>query len=787
MNKYFFKIVYRAFLRNKLNSFINIFGLAIGLTSFILISLYVNFELNWDTYHKNHERTFLLNQVRTYSGQKRFFNRTPVGLAFGLKEQIPEIENAACIKEIWAEILSSSKDKTFVEEYGFYADSSIFKILSYEFIYGDPNSALSNSNSIVLTESLANKHFDTSDVLGKIIKMDNRTYSVSAVIKDLPFNTHFPTSYFVSLSIYGEKAGVDIYSDWEKTYARTFIQVKDPKEKSIVSEKAAKIINGNISESEKHCSVLLQPISEVHLDKSQSGYFYMMVIYGVLGFLILILAAINFLNLSTALSSIRTKEIGVKKVLGCKRFILTRQFLAESLLNSMIALILAFGIAEFLLPLFRIMTERILVINYISDWRFILYIVGSTAAIGLFAGLYPSLYLSRLNPLKVLKSGIANSKKSKRFSGKKVLITFQLVISMAFVIGTTGFFATINYITNMDVVFEREGVLFAEIDESKNLSINSIEALRGEFLQIDDIENVAISLHVPFYGYSMFFIDFEGAGENQKIHTAYNRVGDQFLETYKIPIIKGRNISNNLVSDSSACVVSETFIKKVGWDEPIGKKIKENKYTIVGVFKDFHMETPLDPINPNMLVLHNGNLDNQKKISFKLKPGYSKRTVEFINEKLHELFPDNHFKIKFIEDIMYNENNRMLFKVAQTMMYFTCIAILIALVGLFSLLSFSLKRKVKEIGIRKIMGASVKNIYFYLSKEFIVLLIISNIIAVPLGIKLLGAIPFAYTPEFSIIPIIIIVITSFIVTLGTISYWVLKTARANPVDSLRYE
>ena len=200
MIKYFFKIVYRAFLRNKLNSFINIFGLAIGLSSFILISLYVNYELNWDTYHKNHERTFLLNQVRTYSGQKRFFNQTPVGLAFGLKDQIPEIENAACIKET-GEILSSSKDKTFYEQYGFYADSSIFKILSYEFIYGDANSALSNSNSIVLTESLANKHFGTSDVLGKIIKTDKRTYTVSAVIKDLPFNSHFTTSYFVSLNI----------------------------------------------------------------------------------------------------------------------------------------------------------------------------------------------------------------------------------------------------------------------------------------------------------------------------------------------------------------------------------------------------------------------------------------------------------------------------------------------------------------------------------------------------------------------------------------------------------
>jgi len=199
------------------------------------------------------------------------------------------------------------------------------------------------------------------------------------------------------------------------------------------------------------------------------------------------------------------------------------------------------------------------------------------------------------------------------------------------------------------------------------------------------------------------------------------------------------------------------------------------------------METPLDPINPNMLVLHNGNLDNYKKISFKLKPGYSKRTVEFVNEKLHELFPDNHFEIKFIEDIMYNENNRMLFKVAQTMMYFTCLAILIALVGLFSLLSFSLKRKVKEIGIRKIMGASVKNIYFYLSKEFIILLIISNIIAVPLGLQLLGAIPFTYTPEFNIVPILIVVLSSFVVTLLSISYWVLKTARANPVDSLRYE
>lgn len=789
MFKYFFKITYRTFLRNKLNSLINIFGLAIGISSFILISLYVNYELNWDTYHDDHERVYLVHLVKTLSGKEYISEQTPGAVAFELRNKIPEVEKTVCIGRIGEEILSSTKDKTFPEDRGYYADNSTFELFKIEFIAGNKINALTKSNSIVLNKSLALKHFGSTDVVGKLINTGSKSYIISAVFDDMPINSKFWASYFVPLSNYNDTEVFDIQSDWESARWSSFIKLSDQNKKELVSRKCAQIINKHFAKNEQ-CSVYLGPLSKLHLffeGVKKTGVYYIIIIYSFLGFLILILSGINFLNLSTGLNTIRAREIGIKKVFGSSRFRIARQFLSESILNSLVALVLAFGIAEFLLPFYRIITDRILKINYIVEWKFVLFIVLIVIMLGLLAGLYPSIYLSKFNPIKALKNGTITSKKLKRFSLKKILILFQFIISIAFIIGTIGFLANAKYIITKDLGFEKERVFSITINNNNSLQISNIESLRNELKENSNIENVSISSGVPYSGYSSQFINWESALEDDGIKSIVNTAGDQFLPLYKIPIIKGRNFTDKFDADSLSCIINEELVRQIGWDDPIGKKVMDNKYTIIGVIKDFHQDNPTNRILPYVLLRHSGNLEGFKIFSIKLGSGYSKETTEFIKEKLNLFFPESYIEIKSVAGDLERGLNKLLRNIAKTMMFFTIIAILIAIVGLISIVSFSIKQKVKEIGIRKALGASVVRIYWFLSKEYFVLLIVANIIAVPFGLFLLEAIPFRYKPDFNVYPIFVIILCSFIVTFLSISYWVLKIARTNPVDSLRYE
>jgi putative ABC transport system permease protein len=762
--------------------------LAIGISSFILISLYVSYELNWDTYHKDSERIYLVHLVKTLSGKEYISEQTPGAIAFELRDKIPELEKTVCMGAIGGDILSSTKDKSFLEYNGYYADNSIFELFKIEFIAGNKTNALTKSNSIVLNKSLALKHFGSTDVVGKLINTESKSYIISAVFDDMPDNSKFWTSYFVPISNYNDTEVFDIQSDWESARWRSFIKLSDQNQKELVSRKSAQIINKHFAENEQ-CSVYLAPLSKLHLfyeGVGKTGVYYIIMIYSFLGFLILILSGINFLNLSTGLNSIRAREIGIKKVFGSSRFRIARQFLGESILNSLVALILAFGISEFLLPFYRIITDRILKINYLVDWKFVLFIVLIVIMLGLLAGLYPSIYLSKFNPIKALKNGTISSKKLKRFSLKKILILFQFIISIAFIIGTTGFLANAKYIISKDLGFEKERVFSVNINNN-SLQISNIESLRNELKENSNIENVSISSGVPYSGYSTQFINWESALEDDGIKSIVNTAGDQFLPLYKIPIIKGRNFMDKFDADSLSCIINEELVRQIGWDDPIGKKVMDNKYTIIGVIKDFHQLNPINRIDPYVLLRHSGNLEGTKIFSIKLGSDYSKETTEFIKEKLNIFFPESYIEIQSVGGDQERGLNKLLMNISKTMMFFTVIAILIAFVGLISIVSFSIKQKIKEIGIRKALGASVARIYWFLSKEYFILLIVANIIAVPLGLFLLEAIPFRYKPDFNVYPVFVIIVCSFIVTFLSISYWVLKTARANPVDSLRCE
>ena len=784
MFSFFIKIAYRTFLRNKLNSVINILGFAIGLSSFILISLFVNYEFNWDTHNINHERIYLLNQVKNYSRQEQYLNQTPGALAKALLEQIPEVENALFFREVWGEVLSSSKDKTINEPLGIYADNSVFEMFTFNFIKGDPSTALSNPNSIVLSESLAKKHFGNTDIIGKVINTDNSTYNVSAVIEDMPLNSKFRANYFISLKVFNQNNNIDVYTDWERNNVRTFLQLKNSEDRTLVSQKAAEIINTNQTD-EVQSSVFLERLSKLHLERGTKGEFYIMSIYAILGFLILIISCINFLNLSTVQFSTRMVEIGVKKVFGSSRYTLIKQFLSESIINSLIALVFAFGMAEFALPNFNIIIERSLVIDYFGNWEFVVFIVITTLASGFISGLYPSFYLSKYNPINALKRGKVNKTIGKRISIKKILLALQFIFSIICIVATVYIFKLAQYSKQIPEGYEKERLLIAPIRSSNNSVFKNITSIRNELKKENFVENVSISWTVPYRGHTIRYINWEGAQSDEKIRTMFNTIDNQFLPTYRIPIIKGRNFTD-IAADSLACLVNEKFAKQAGWDNPIGKRIYDNKYTIVGVVKDFHNDHPINPIFPFALFMHDGSFENYKTISIKLNPGYTDNSVSNIKNKLYEFFPDNYFEIQYLEH-MGDDVNSIFINVKKNMMYFTAISIFIALISLFAMVSFTIKEKVKEIGIRKILGASIATIYLYLSKEIIILLFIANIIAIPIGYLLIGAIPLGFNLNFDSVNMILVILSSFIVTLLSISYWILKIAHANPVDSLRYE
>ncbi len=798
MFKNYLTITFRKMFRQKGYTFINISGLALGLACSLLIIAYITTELSYDKYHKNADRIFRLGtefNVGTMKGKFAVSN-LPIGPI--LKKDYPEVVNAARFRRFDYRTLVAYQNKTFFEENIFFSDNSVFEIFTYPFLKGDPKTALAAAYSIVVTEDVALKYFGTEDPIGKQLQLANgEKFSVTGVIKNIPDNSHFYFNMLCSFETFRRWNDAQM-ERWMGDFNNyTYILLKDNTDYTQLEQKFPPLIEANVGELLQAVGgtidFFLQPLTDIHLRSNTEGeisatsdivYIY---IFALIAFFILLIACINFMNLTTARSTNRAKEVGMRKVLGANRGRLISQFLGESLIYSFLALCIALLVVRLALPHFSSIAGINLDLDYTKTTWLIPGLLGITIFVGILAGSYPALFLSAFRPAEILGGNI---KTGKTGSGlRDILVIFQFTISIVLITGTLIILNQINYMKNKKPGFDKEHVVVLPVLD--NSIRESIESIKTELQKNPGILDIAFSSHIPSHGARHNAFVPEGyTNEESKLMAAIS-IDNNFLETLKIELVKGRNFSPGFATDPrQSVIINETAAQDFGWDNPIGKTIREldgqqTDKTVIGVVKDFHFKSLHQKIDP--LFIEN-NSSYFSTVSIRINPTDISGTIKNLEKKWRQIDPTGTFDYLFLNeefDSQYRGEERL----STLFLYFTLLAILIACLGLLGLASFNAEQKTKEIGIRKVVGASTTKIVLLLSKKFMTWIIIANIVAWPIAYLLMTEWlqNFAYQakPGFNIF--LLSGIFALIIAMLTVSYQSVKAALANPVNSLKYE
>jgi putative ABC transport system permease protein len=783
MFKNYLKILLRTMKKYKGYSFINIGGLAVGLACFILISLWINYEISYDRFHENSDDLYqVINELLLPNGDFRFFTNTPGALANALKTERPEIRNVSRSVDR-TEVLLGTEDKRFLERVRF-VDPAFLEMFSVEFIKGNPKTALSQPNSIILTENIAERHFTEQDALGQeILVGPNRSFLVTGVLKEIPDNSFLGSLCLLPITVLRDMGwGID---KWGGGNYHTYVHL----EEDIDME----FFNAQIRDFYKKYApnwvpskLSLRPITRIHLYELNGGgpivYVY---IFSGLTVFILLLAMVNFTNLSTARSVLRAKEIGVRKTVGAYRQQLTKQILMESILVTLLAGCLAVAIADFLLPVLNQLTGARIRFNFNGEMA--LFLTGIMILTGIISGIYPAFILSSIKPVRAIKGVIDPGKNSLLF--RKVLIAFQFSLSIFMIIAMFGVNKQLKYLKTKDLGYNQDNII--SIGLAREIS-SQYPIVRTELMRNPDILSMTRSSSRMDEEYTTTggdAVTWEGMSNNTVMpKTHLMRVDPEFFETFKIDMVEGRFFSNEFPSDrTESVVINETTLKTMDLKSPIGKRITvwNRNFRIIGVVKDFHFYSLHDEIQP-LIFIH--RYADYRNIFVRINSQNIPKTVNFIRNKIKEIVPGYISDIKFLDENLHNiyiTEQRMV----RATRYFTFLAIFISCIGLFGLASFTARQRTKEIAIRKVLGASLGNIAHQLSKEILICVIVANIVVCPVAYFVLqGWLQnYAYRTTPGIGIFILASVLALALAFLSMGWNVLKVSLANPVDSLRYE
>ena len=799
MLKNYLKITLRNINRNKAFSFINIAGLAIGMACCIVIVNYILFENSYDRFHKNADQIYRVNTILEFGGRGGKLASTNHPIGTYLKDNYAEVLDSTKFRRyMYGQTLVEFEENKFFENSIYYAQDSVFDVFTYPMIIGDSETALKTPHSIVLTESIAKKYFGEEYPIGKILKLNNREdFKVTGVIRDIPGNTHFPINMLLSFESF-YVSNPRLKGNWLGDFEiHTFILLKEDYAYKELESKLPAIVEKNLGNILKaiggRVEYSIQPLTDIHLHsdllnepagQSDIAYIYA---FSAIGLFILLIACINFMNLSTARSAKRAQEVGMRKVLGADKKKLVYQFLGETIILSSFAFIIATGLAELAFPMIISLTELELSIFFIDVPLFVVVSVGFVFIVGIIAGCYPAFFLAAFKPLRVLKGRVRTGQANFRF--RSILVVFQFAVSVFLIIGTFVVFNQISYMKNRNLGFDKEHIVYIQIlDDSIQYSTESI---KRELMKIPGVIRASATSHVPSQGamHNAFVPEGFSLEESQMM----GRIsGDfDFLETFGIELIDGRSFSPKFSTDiKESILINETAAKKIGWDDPIGKRISEIlekpiPRTVIGVVKDFHTNSLHQPLES---VLINYDPEDYSYVAVRLSPANIPRTMELLEKKWKELDPTGMFHYTFLDaslDALYRTEERL----GKIFTYFSILAIFIACLGLFGLASFTAEQKTKEIGIRKVLGAPVSGIVLLLSKEFTKWVIAANLLAWPIAYFVMNKWlqNFAFRISIGIGSFLLAASLAFLIALITVSYQSLKAALANPIESLRYE
>ncbi len=782
MIKHFIVTAFRNILRKRTLSFIQIFGLALGITAFLLIAKYVQYEKNWDKFNTYSDRIYRV-QLYKKTDALDVDTQTSPPVSTYISQNISDVEEAITIKEVWGEYLSPNPEATFYEPNGFFAPSEIFSIFSIDLIEGDLENVLDPPNAIVLSESMAKKYFPKSNnYVGKII-LDNQKKElvITGIMKDLPEYSHIRPDYLRSITEimkYDTNWGNDSYKNYVLLKPHISAQKIDAQIKYLYDEH---------TELNKYY-LFLHPLGKLHLEPDRSGDLSAVVFFNsLIGILILVLALVNFMNLSTAFSSTRSVEIGIRKTNGSSRKSIAFQFLFESMFLATIAFILAVGLSFICLPYFNHIVDREITLSLTNDFTILLFVFLIIILSSIISSAYPAILASRFNPIKVLKGKNLIQGKKGYVSGMKAMVYIQFVLSAILIATSLWSFKQVQYLQNKSLGFNKDQLLHTRMDA--NQSNWSYQTLREELLAKPGLNNVTISSNSPLHSNWGTGVFYENGPTDEYRHVNFNYACPDFIDTYQITLLDGRNFSKDFSADDNGCLINETAVMKFGWKDPIGKWIElhDKKLNVIGVVKDFHQGDVHNLIQPFVLMLHDGNMNQLNDYTFQINQNTRQASVDHIKSVFNEAFPNSLYQIFDFEDDADRTEIKIWSSARDTFGFFACIAILIAIVGIFGLIVFATQRKVKEIGIRKVQGATIFQVFRLFIKEYMVLLILANICIYPVFPTLVEYTPGAYKYHASILDILIVITITIMVVLVSSGYLAYKAASRNPVEALRYE
>jgi len=805
MFRNYFKTAFRNLRKDIGLSVINILGLAIGLATCLLITLFVTDELNYDKYNDKADRIFRIVSDIHLNGNSINGNHAPAPMGTTMVMEYPQIEKAVRIRHIGDMLVKIGKEK-FIEPNSVFADSTLFDVFTIPMVVGDARTALVEPYSIVISERIAKKYFNSTDVLGRtLVTDDTTTYQITGVIKDMPAQSHFHFNFIKAMT---EKR-LNFGQQWINPFSATYLLVKSGvTTKDIDKMLAATVIKytGPQLNKEMHTSLTeiakngdyfryyAMPLTRIHLYSNVKGEFesngsvQSVYIFTVIAVFILLIACSNFMNLSTARSADRSREIGVRKVLGSLRWNLIAQFLVESILTSFISLLLAIFISILALPYFNQLSGKDIDLNILGNKWTLLTLVLSSLFIGLFAGSYPAFYLSAFQPIHVSKGRLTTGIKGNWM--RNSLVIFQFVAAIVLIIGTLVIYSQLNYIWNKDLGFNREQVLI--ISNTNNLGTEA-KAFKEEVEKLSGIVGSTMTGYLPNRvdeGSIGYFKDATAKASETFLLGKW-RIDANYIPMLNMKIIRGRNFSPVLPTDSSGVLINETAARLLGYTDPINKLLyrghdKEDAFHILGLVKDFNTGTLRNKIEP--IVFHLA--EDRGAIAFRINSSNISALIAQIKERYESMgkSAEQPFIYSFMDDDfnkLYESDQRT----SKIFISFAVLAIFIASLGLFGLVAYTAEQRTKEIGIRKVLGATVRNIVGLLSKDYLKLVTIAAIIACPIGWwgmhKWLQ--DFAYRTTISWWVFALSGALAVIITIMTVCFQAIKAAMANPVKSLRTE
>ncbi|MBN1270779.1 MAG: ABC transporter permease [Candidatus Aminicenantes bacterium] len=785
------KIAFRKIKAKKGFSIINISGLAVGMAACILILLWVRYELSYDTFHKNSGQIYRIitedlsgNTVFTQAG-------SPAPLGRELVETVPEVLNAARVQSGWTNWRLHLEENYYLSERLAAVDPAFFEIFPFPFITGNPKTALQEKYSIVLTEELAKKIFGDEDPMGKTLLMTDTKLTVTGILKNIQQNSHLQFNYAFPAEHMRQWRESQLDS-WTYTQFATYILLKEGADPDKVNQKMMSIIENKVPQIKGKARLYLQPLNKIHLHSKEintwmlaypnKGYIATIYIFSLTAFCILLLACINFMNLSTAQYSTRAKEVGMRKVVGARRINLIRQFLGESILLATTSLIIAVVLVEIFLPVFKNLTGKNITFFHSNNWSILIGVVLMGLVSGVIAGSYPALFLSSFRPVQVIQ-GAGRLGNLRGGTMRKIFVVLQFTFTIGLIIITSIIYLQLHYMNSKDLGYKTDNIVsFAGWGQYES----NYHAAKAELLQNPKVLAVCRGFPPPVGTFGTTAVDWEGKDPGLEIKFGAGSASPDYLKVFNMKLADGRFFSWDQAGDNENWVLNETAVKAMGLENPIGKWFSYNgqKGTIIGILKDFHGESLHHPISPIAMHMRGGFF-----VFVKFNPGSLNDLMPFLTEKWKTLVSDTHpFRYDFVDERFagWYQTEKRIGKIFQ---YFSYLTVFIAALGLFGLATFMAEQKTKEIGIRKVLGARISSILVLMTKEFTKWVLTANLIAWPIayfvGKKWLAG--YAYRISLGWEIFVLSAAAALAIAVLTVSYQSIRAATADPVQSLRYE